>query len=779
MIIVNNIETANAASTSVTLRGRVSSADEVLVICINNDNGATPFVTFNLSKITVAVTELAGAVCSASIYVYTSPPVGSYTVIATDGASTNMTITVMSLLGVSKRSPNFVSAVSTATAANPSLNIQTASANSLIIDTYYNQVSGTTPVPDVGQTQVTNFIDSSSNDAVVSYKYASPGVQTMSWTIGATQYAYAAIALAPDDAPSIWYPNIELRNQTDSVESFKNSARTPVPNVAGYFPSTFYQNSFLHTVGRIPSPNTTPIVFTPSMASLQDPFHATTLEPNRWTLFTAGGATYTTSPTGAGTVYPASTTSSTDGDISSVNVYDLTGSYAFVRIVSPISLNASSSDTTFALRINGSNSLQFQIEGGLIYAQQIVGGSQTNLRNAPYTNFKFAWLRIREQSGTIFWETSQDSPSGPSGWSTFYSTPNPIVVTSLTVLLAGTSFGVDTSPGTFLYDNFNTLPVGLFDEFEFQPNPYTFYTSDFWYTVGRVISQPQGVTLVAETELETSQVVVDKITQQALTSATSITSDHLVTSQDAVMLIFASQMGVAQALNSVTLNGVALNALGNPSVSTLTAGAYFVVNPNVGINTISATATLPTALELIVMTFLGVDKKTTNPITVASNGVSGSPSSAIQVTSSNSLIVDFVGSLGTSITEDASQTVYFDQPQAASQAAGSIKLSTVGTQTMNWTTLTAAWVQLVVALEPANALSIWFPAIDVRNLSDVININNLDDSVNPVGNFYATYGTHPSTYYLNSFLHTVGRMPFAKIVAVPSTGSTLLTMGVG
>lgn len=316
-------------------------------------------------------------------------------------------------------------------------------------------------------------------------------------------------------------------------------------------------------------------------------------------------------------------------------------------------------------------------------------------------------------------------------------------------------------------DTVGTTGQTIFTGLSLGNHPTTFWQNSFLHTVGRIIRPPASVfTLVAETELETSQIVIDKITQQAVGSGTSAISDHLVSSQDAVMLIFASQMGVSQALNSVNLNGVPLNALGNPSISTLTAGAYFVVNPNVGINTISSSVTLPTALELIVITLLGVDKRTANPIFTANSGLTGSPSSSISPAAANSLIIDFVGSLGTSISEDASQTAYFDQPQAASEAAGSIKLSTVGQQTMSWTTLSTAWVQLAVALEPANALSIWYPAIDARNLSDVIAVNNLDDSVNPVGNFYQTYGAHPTQYWQNSFLHTIGRIPHANTTPV-------------
>lgn len=744
MILIDSVNYLGSVATTVTANHLVSSQDNVLVVVATagNVSGTITGVTYNGVPLLQLANANTGGATTASIFYMLNPPVGSYPVVVT-GTNT-VQGTAINLRGVDKAS------------LTPFATTNLTASLSLPIPTTGSLVLYSTRGASVLSTEQVSL---TTGNSTLAYQYANSG--TALYTISATASTAVAV-FEPAQAPSYWYPDVPLSEQIVRG-SASLAIQTPLTNPQ----VVLWQNSFLHTVGRLPSAPPPAITFTPSMSTLQDNFHANQLDTSRWSLFTAGGASFVTNPTGAGTVYPASTTSSTDGDISSINAYDLTGSYAFIRIVQPLSLNAGSSDTTFSVRTTGVNSLQFQIEGGTLFAQQIVGGSQTNLKNAPYSNFSFAWLRIREQSGTIFWETSQDSPSGPSGWSTFYSTPNPIAVNSLRVLLAGTSFGVDTNPGQFVFDNLNTLPVGLFDEFEFQPNPFTYYTSDFWYTVGRVLppTTNPNPTLVAETELQTSQIVPDKITQQALTSATSITSDHLVTSQDTVMLIFASQMGVAQALNSVTLNGVALNALGNPSTSTLTAGAYYVVNPNVGINVISASATLPTALELVVMTLLGVDKKTTTPIITSNSGASGTPSSTINATAANSLLIDFVGSLGTSISENPSQTVFFDQPQLASQAAGSIKLSTLGTQTMSWTTLTSAWVQLVVALEPAQAPSIWFPTIDMRNLSDVITVNNLDDSVNPVGNFYATYGTHPSTYWQNSFLHTIGRvMPPASVV---------------
>lgn len=546
MIIVNNIVEGNG-TTSVTMTGRVSSADEIIVITVEDADTTFPTATFNGVNVPATIQLLNGSAGdTANIFIMWRPPVGSYTVVVTDAASAALTATCISLLGVSKRTTTPVTATATAATTTSTLTIQPASANSLILSTMYANGS-TTASATAGQTQFQNAADPFGNNTLSDYKFVAPGKQTLTWNLnaGTTAYVQVAVALEPDDAPSIWYPTITLRSQNDSVASKGlNNNITPLPLSVGYFPTDFYQNSFLHTVGRALSP-------------------------------------------------------------------------------------------------------------------------------------------------------------------------------------------------------------------------------------------PQSFSLVAETELQTSQILVDRITQQASGSATSLTSDHLITSQDSVMVIFASQMGVSQGLNSVNLNGVALTALGNPSVSTLTAGVYFVVNPNVGVNTVSSSVTLPTALELVVVSFLGVDKKTLNPVSTASSSLVGSPSSTIQVAASNSLIIDYVGSLGTSISENAAQTVYFDQPQAASEAAGSIKLSTTGQQTMSWTTLSTAWVQLVVALEPAQAPSIWFPNINQRNLSDVIPVNNLDDSINPVGSFYATYGTHPIQLWQNSFLHTIGRLNRNVPAVVQSTGSTLLLMGVG
>lgn len=324
--------------------------------------------------------------------------------------------------------------------------------------------------------------------------------------------------------------------------------------------------------------------------------------------------------------------------------------------------------------------------------------------------------------------------------------------------------------------NFGTAVTPL----SFGNKQTTFWQNSFLHTVGRIISPPQAAGLAAEVQLETSQIVIDRVSQVAAASAASATVDHVVSYQDAVMVVFASNMGVIQGLNTVTLNGAPLNSQIQNNISSVVGGVYFINNPPVGVNTLAVNVTLPAALELVVFTLLGVDKRVLQPVVSTNSGASGSPSLAITPTAANSLIIDYVGTLIGSGTEDTSQTPYFDQPQTASGAFGSYKLSTNSPQTMAWTTLGAAWVQLAIALEPANALSMWYPAVDVRNLSDVVPANGLDSSTNPQGSFTSSFGAHPAQFYQNSFLHTIGRLPLAKIVAPVSFETPeYMLMGMG
>lgn len=186
------------------------------------------------------------------------------------------------------------------------------------------------------------------------------------------------------------------------------------------------------------------------MQTLNDPFISANLNTNLWTSFTGGSATLSYG-NGASCNYPASSTSSTDGDISSVATYDLTGSYASMQ-VPVVPANATSADAQLQMKIDANNFLRFVKEGTTLFAQKKIATVQANVASATYDPLAHLWWQIRESSGTIYWDTSKDGET----WTNFTTFINVLTITSITVLIAGTCFQAETSPGTFTWRFFNS-----------------------------------------------------------------------------------------------------------------------------------------------------------------------------------------------------------------------------------------------------------------------------------------------------------------------------------
>lgn len=185
-----------------------------------------------------------------------------------------------------------------------------------------------------------------------------------------------------------------------------------------------------------------------------DAFNLTSLQTSLWTQSTAGSATFTYASGGAQVNFPAASTSLTNGDLSSVTTkYDLTSSYAHLHVIQ-VASTATSADNIFQLIKDASNKLVWVEEAGTLFAQTIVAGSKTTLASVSYNSSTHAWWRIRESSGTTFWDISSDGIS----WTNFTSTANPFVVTALQVDISGSCFQVEVTPGTFAFNNFNVIP---------------------------------------------------------------------------------------------------------------------------------------------------------------------------------------------------------------------------------------------------------------------------------------------------------------------------------
>lgn len=201
------------------------------------------------------------------------------------------------------------------------------------------------------------------------------------------------------------------------------------------------------------------------LETLTDSFLGSTLNTVLWTQFTsADGTTFTyTAGTSARVNFPTSTTATTDGDLSSVTTYDLTNSYVRFQVLS-VPTSASVADAELRLGTSA-NYIRWVYEGGTLFAQYDVAGSKTTAFSVTYSATTHAFWRIREgtgdgaggTAGTVYWDTSTNG----TNWTNQASVADPIVITALTVLIAGLGTGVASSPGTFSWNGFNTSnPAG-------------------------------------------------------------------------------------------------------------------------------------------------------------------------------------------------------------------------------------------------------------------------------------------------------------------------------
>jgi hypothetical protein len=190
------------------------------------------------------------------------------------------------------------------------------------------------------------------------------------------------------------------------------------------------------------------------MDTLKDEFNGTTAKAI-WSPFSAGSATITYDATGVTVTFPATTSGATDGDLSSFFSYNFLDSYAFMHVLAiPVS-GAVNSFGLFRLQITSANFVSWQFNAGNIQAVKRVASVSTTVFSTAWDSVNHAWIRIRESGGTTYWETSPDGID----WTVQYSEADPITETSLTAVVGGISTGVDSSPGTFKFDDFNISPA--------------------------------------------------------------------------------------------------------------------------------------------------------------------------------------------------------------------------------------------------------------------------------------------------------------------------------
>jgi hypothetical protein len=180
--------------------------------------------------------------------------------------------------------------------------------------------------------------------------------------------------------------------------------------------------------------------------TFQDNFDDNSIDPTKWNNLDGSQIVETNYE-----LEITNTLSTTFYEIQSVNQYDLTSSYVFVKLVvdNPALLY---NDPSFLVFIDGDNYLVFLIESNVLYAQYYSGGTQHPVSNVAYNATNHKWLRMRESGGTTYWDTSPDGLT----WTNFTSAGNPIVLTSVYISLGSGTYSV-SGVTTARFDNLNTL----------------------------------------------------------------------------------------------------------------------------------------------------------------------------------------------------------------------------------------------------------------------------------------------------------------------------------
>ena len=215
-----------------------------------------------------------------------------------------------------------------------------------------------------------------------------------------------------------------------------------------------------------------------ALSTLQDDFSST--NTTKWSFST--GATVSG---GALRIVPGSTYAYAFSNAS----YDLTGSYALLQAVQTPSVGTGTIEMYLAL-VSGSNELDILWVNGNLYFRESVAGVH-NDTSVVFNPLLHKWWRIRENSGTIYWETSPNCFNWTVQRSKTFAIPS---ITALAVNLTSGYYGTETTPGTALYDNFN-VPNATFPQQTYYVSAGGLDTNDGlstgtpWQSLGRLYQQ--------------------------------------------------------------------------------------------------------------------------------------------------------------------------------------------------------------------------------------------------------------------------------------------------
>ena len=187
-----------------------------------------------------------------------------------------------------------------------------------------------------------------------------------------------------------------------------------------------------------------------------DTFDSNSLSPTLWTT-TSSGSTVAAVNQQLQITHPAG--SWTSGQLLSSLPYNATGHATQVQLIQAANGGQGASgrtggETSVTLQQDATHYAQIFIGGGEIAAQVDAGSGQTTLSGAlTYNASTMQWLRIRESSGTLYFEYAAGA-SSPGTWTTLAQVADPFPVTSVTYKLGAGSD--NPTADTTIFDNVST-----------------------------------------------------------------------------------------------------------------------------------------------------------------------------------------------------------------------------------------------------------------------------------------------------------------------------------
>lgn len=197
---------------------------------------------------------------------------------------------------------------------------------------------------------------------------------------------------------------------------------------------------------------------TPLVSALIDNFDDNSIDLTKWESYVISSATI--AETGGHVLAtPANSTADSESGYRSIENYDLTGVGTFVKVVQ--TGDVASTFTVLQLKLDTNNYLEIGIRSSpssnTLYSMYRLDPTRTDVATSAYDSAIHKYIKIREASGTLYYDYSTDGIS----WSNLGSVANPFAVTALSQVIFCNEDSSDASPGAAIFDDFNVAGTAI------------------------------------------------------------------------------------------------------------------------------------------------------------------------------------------------------------------------------------------------------------------------------------------------------------------------------